>query len=480
MIELQEEPQEKSADKKSQADNANSKMIEESLDSTKLQKAVPERLLLSPEQCNSARRLTEFNGYHQSIIDVSGKAMEAEDFKKLATEWSKALALYTSIKPEQIASTEKALTNDYTEKLTVALALQNSGKQSPDQLNPNDMKNVSPEDVQKAKEEIIRKYQQLSNDFPKAVSALGPEGMQKYFDAEKKYSESMTAAQKKYLEALSAGHKNAADDLKAAEKNAFELQLKEQKTLSPDIAASIDASEAFLKDPKAILFKEYIQYKAELDTLGHSDLAREQFALALTRQGGDENKKQAIDLLNESMKNEESSRRLQSSPEGFWLLKELGLKTKDMIKEEEEFKTRFPELVLAREAMALQGKDWTKADAKFKAAEETIDKEIMRLGKGSDLPDSLQNIRQEIAKTSLELTKAIEDFKNNKRELSGEKGPDKDFTTQLIRDVLNGNGKQESMTAQDILDALSGAKGPQLQAVMQKILNKEENEKLEN
>jgi hypothetical protein len=424
---------------------------------------------LSDDQANSPQVL---NGAYMQYLqgtENATKAMKKEDFDKLAPAWEKALEANASIKPEQIAAYEKQAQDQYANQTALALALAKSGKQSFDQLVPDDLNKVTQDELKKSMTDSVAGWMNVQSDMNKALNALKPEDKQKYSASEQKFQAAMTQAQK------DAG--NDQNKLQQAYQAAYTTKINEQKALDPNLAKAIDARAAFLNDSKGVFAKQYAENMQLLDSYKHVDEARIQYAQALALQGGDDNKAKASKLIADAMKNPEAAKLLQGTQDGQKLLTDLKLRTPDMQKLQDDQDKLFPEMKLARDATEVSATNWKDADAKFKAAEAAIDKEIMDKGQGKDVAESLAKVNQNIESMKMQLGMAIDDFKNGRRNLpdiQGQTAEQKASDTKIVQDAV------KNMNQLDMVQALMGSKGPQLQAAMQRVLTDAEKTTLNN
>ena len=452
---------------------------------------------LTPEQTQAPQVL---NGSYMAFLNATEgatKQMKAEDFAKIQPAWEKALEANASIDPKVLDGYEKQAQDTYANQMALVVAMSKSGKTSFDQLVAADMEKVSKEDLQAAMTSAAQTWGKVNADLNNAVNALSPENKTKYMDAEKKFAAAMEKAQ------AEAGQDQA--KLQAAYKTAFDAKVAEQKALNPDLAKAIDARVAFVAQPQGVFAKQFAENMQLIDTYKHVDEARIQLAQALNLQGGDANKAKATELIKKAMENPEAAKLLQGTQDGIKLLTELKLKTPDMGKLEDEQDKLFPELKLTRQAMEIMEKSktvpaadtpagkelraslglaenasdkdvqaaaWKQADTLFKQAEEAIEKEVMQKGQGKDVAESLNKMNATIDAMKTQLGMALDDFKNNRRQLPGPDGAGKDSDTKVVRDAMTKADKDHptGLSQVEMVQALMGQKGPELQAYMQRAL----------
>lgn len=464
---------------------------------------------LTPEQTAAPQVL---NGSYMAFLSATegaSKPMKPEDFQKLLAGdpekkilgWEKALEANASIDKKVLDNYEKQAQDTYANQMALVVAMAKTGKTSFDQLQPADMEKVTKEDLQAAMTGAAQMWGKVNTDLNNAVNALSPENKTKYMDAEKKFQAAMEKAQQE------AGTDQA--KLQAAYKTAFDAKVAEQKALNPDLAKAIDARMGFVGKPEGVFAKQFAENMQLIDTYKHVDEARIQLAQALNLQGGDANKAKAAELIKKAMENPEAAKLLQGTQDGIKLLTELKLKTPDMSKLEDEQDKLFPELKLTRQAMEIMektktvpaadtpaGKElrkslglaenasdkdvqaaaWKQADTLFKQAEESIEKEVMQKGQGKDVAESLNKMNATIDAMKTQLGMALDDFKNNRRALPGPDGPGKDSDTKVVRDAMTKVDKDHptGLTTPEMVAALMGQKGPELQAFMQRALTDSE------
>jgi hypothetical protein len=456
---------------------------------------------LTTDQANSPQVLNAAYLQYLSGTEGAKKAMPKEDFDKLAPTWEKALEANAAIKPEQLALYEKQAQDTYANQMALALALQKTGKDSFDKLVPDDLNKVTKEELQKAMTDSAAAWMKVNSDLNTALTKLPQDAQQKYTGAETAFNDTMTKAQTEAAATRDAAIKAAGDDkakqqaavdafnasMQAAYTPAYNAKLDAQKALSPELGQAITARTAFLNDSKGVFAKQFTENMQLIDSYKHVDTARIQYAQALALQGGDDNKGKAGKLLTEALKNPEAAQLLQTTQDGMALLQALNLKTSDMTKAQDDQDKLFPEMKLARDATDASGSDWKAADAKFKAAEEAIDKEIIQRGQGKDVAESLAKVNQNIESMKMQLGMALADFQAGRRDLPARQGQDaagKDADAKIIRAAMNGDANAKppvaAMTQMDMLQALMGQKGPQMQAAMQRVLTDSERDTVNN
>ena len=441
---------------------------------------------LTSDQANAPQTLNAAYMQFLSASENATKPMEKGAFDQIRPLWEKAMEANSSIKPEQLALYEKQAQDTYANQMALALALEKTKKDSFDKLVPDDLNKVSKDELQKSMMESAAAWMKVSSDYTKSISALKPEDQKKFVDAENKFTATMNQVQKDAASARDTALKAAGDDpvkqkaaqdafnasIQTAYQPANQAKLDSQKAISADLSAAITARASFLNDAKGVFAKQFTENMQLIDSYRHVDEARIQLAQALALQGGDQNKAEAGKLLSDALKNPDAARLLQSSAEGTKLMQSLDLKTPDMAKLQDEQDRLFPEMKLANDAA--KAASWQDADAKFKAAEDLIDKEVMQKGQGKDIPESLVKINQNIDAMKMQLGMTLDDFKSGRRQLPGPDGPQKDEDTKIIRAVMNGNPNANppvpAMTQPEMLQALVGQKGPQMQLAMQKVL----------
>jgi hypothetical protein len=459
---------------------------------------------LSADQASAPLILDAAYKQYLSATDGARKPMPKEDFDKISPFWEKALETNASIKPEQLAYFEYQALNAYGSQMIAILAMEKAGKKNPAELTQADMEKVSKEELQKAMSENENSWLSINAYFDKALLALKPEDRAKYVGAENALSARMSQVQaeatKTRNEALKAA--GADRDKQAAAQSAFEATMSAaylpavqtrtdaQKALSPDLAKIIDARAAFLSDPKGIIARQAVENQQLINSYTQVDQARIQFAQALTLQSNPNDvsqaplKDKATKLVSEAMKNPAAARLLENTQDGLQLLKALNLRTPEMERQaklQEAQDKLFPELKLASEAAQLSSSSWTAASVKFKEAETAIDKEIMQRGQGKDLAESLEKVKAAADSMALQLCKALTDFKDGRRELPDSPGQDaaqKNNDARIVRAVMNGlpgaSPPVPAMTQEQMLQALVGQRGPELQQAMHRVLTDSE------
>jgi hypothetical protein len=165
-------------------------------------------------------------------------------------------------------------------------------------------------------------------------------------------------------------------------------------------------------------------------------------------------------------------------------------KTPEQIRQEEAQNRLYPELKLAREAGKIHAgnpAEWRKVNAKYKAAEETIDSEIIQIGRGKNVADSLMLIRANTDAMQFQLRMALDDFKNEKRRLpiiSGQSEAQRDADEKIVRGLIKGNPTAnpalQPWTRNDMESALLGNHGPVFQRAMLRVLTPSERESYDN
>ncbi len=441
---------------------------------TQVERNAANQAALNADQVASATNLNASYVVYSQATENGSKPMPKEQFAKLAPVWEKALADYTSIKPEAIAAFETQAQTKYAAEMRYALALEKSGKQTFGELTPIEINAVSADDVKKGQIDALNNYMKVNAELSKQVAALSPADQEKYMTQEKILSVAVNNAIK------AAGAQPDQSKLEATCRALFQQKLDEQKKLSPDLAKAIDAHTALIRDPKAAFAQEFSESMQQADAFKHADQARIQLAQAYLIQG-EENKPRASALISEAIKNPEIAALMQSTADGAKMLATLNLRTPDMAKMEEAQNKLFPDLKISRDALSVlsdKSKDpkqaWAQADQLFKQAEALADKEVMERGGGKTVAESLDKLNQAIGSMQMQLQMGLDSFKQGNRHLEGPEGPQRDKDEQAIRSAM------KDMNQQDMLQALIGKQGPAMQEAMQRALTAPERLTLQN
>lgn len=407
-----------------------------------------------------------FNQYLQGSKGGT-EAMKAEDFAKLLPAWERALEANATITADQIKALDEQTKQTFASGVLLKMLSDKfPGKSFDELVKLQDQ--IPKEELQKALSEAASKWESVDTPYKKLLAGLKQEDAAKFKDAEKSFFETMAVLEqgtdKSKLPALQLG--------------AYKAKVEAQKAISPELAKAIEEREAALADDKVKHAKRFAESLEWVESLKQVDLNRVYLAQALTLQG---NKDKAKTLLEQAIKNPNAAALLENTQEGKKLLQDYNLKTDSMKKTEEEENRLFPEMKLRRSALAAledKSKDvnaaFSEADSLFKQAIETIDKEMMAKGQGKDLAESVKKVGAIVDSMKLQLGMALEDFKADRRKLPGPEGAEKESDTKLVREAM------VNMTQDDMIQALVGKKGQQMQAYMLRVLTDAERTTLQN
>lgn len=434
---------------------------------------------LTKDQMESVAKVLGHYKQYMDKTENGTKPLSKEEWDAIGPNWEKALGDYAAAQPF-VNAFDKETQSNFEKQLLYSLALEKSGK-TLDKLEPKDLDLVKPEEIMQAGNAALTKYAELSQKQLAAFAALPKEKQDAYKALEQKYSADVEKAQVD----------NKGDEAKttAAIQKLEEAKIAEQKKLSPEMASAIDALNEAMKDQKVVFAKIYADRKEATKSYNHFDELRIQYAQALAKQGGEANIAKAKAIVTEAIKNPEAERMVANSSDGHDLLKTLGVESKlatEIAKRQNDAQEKqnklFPEIKLLKEAQEL-AKDpnkWADADKKFQEAEAAIDKEIADNG-------GIDQVRQNIQSIEAQLRMSLDSFVKESRTIPGPEGAEKEAQAKELREfckkIMDQDDPQKpgsKVGVAGLMNALRGANGDQIQAILAKTLTETDRQMMQN